>query len=59
MAKTGTVAYVNSLSGYATTADDEQIVFSIICNDETSKGSSIQVIDKIADLLVSFSASPT
>ena len=58
MAKTGTVAYVNSLSGYATSADDEQIVFSIICNDETSKGSSIQVIDKIADLLASFSASP-
>lgn len=53
-AKTGTLSYNNSLSGYVLTADDEPFAFSIICNDETAKGSSITVIDAIARLLADY-----
>ncbi len=52
-AKTGTLAYTNSLSGYAVTDEGEMLVFSIICNDETTQSSSIPVIDTIALLLTS------
>jgi D-alanyl-D-alanine carboxypeptidase/D-alanyl-D-alanine-endopeptidase (penicillin-binding protein 4) len=55
LAKTGTLTYTNSLSGYATTADNEPIAFSIICNDETIKESSTEVIDAIAILLAQYS----
>lgn len=50
-AKTGTLTYTNSLSGYAATDEGEILVFSIICNDETTPSSSIPVIDAIASLL--------
>lgn len=53
-AKTGTLTYTNSLSGYTTTADNEPIAFSIICNDETIKESSTEVIDAIAILLAQY-----
>jgi D-alanyl-D-alanine carboxypeptidase/D-alanyl-D-alanine-endopeptidase (penicillin-binding protein 4) len=56
-AKTGTLTYINSLSGYATTDDDEPLVFSIICNDETDAKPSTKVIDAIAALLTSYSES--
>ena len=55
LAKTGTLTYTNSLSGYATTADNEPLAFSIICNDETVKDSSTEVIDAIAVLLTEYS----
>lgn len=51
-AKTGTLTYTNSLSGYALTADDELLVFSIMCNNETTPASSTPVIDAIALSLV-------
>lgn len=54
LAKTGTLTYINSLSGYATTGDDEPLAFSIICNDETEIASSAKVIDEIAALFVSY-----
>ena len=54
VAKTGTLTYINSLSGYAMTADDEPLAFSIICNDETESESSTKVIDAIAALFVSY-----
>jgi serine-type D-Ala-D-Ala carboxypeptidase/endopeptidase (penicillin-binding protein 4) len=53
-AKTGTLSYNNSLSGYVTAADDEPYAFAIICNDETARGSSITVIDAIARLLADY-----
>ncbi|MDT4956009.1 MAG: hypothetical protein QOJ02_4147 [Acidobacteriota bacterium] len=56
-AKTGTLTYINSLSGYATTDDDEPLAFSIICNDETTAESSTRAIDAIALLLTSYSES--
>jgi D-alanyl-D-alanine carboxypeptidase/D-alanyl-D-alanine-endopeptidase (penicillin-binding protein 4) len=53
-AKTGTLTYVNSLSGYATTADGEPLAFSIICNDETGRASSTRLLDAIATLLATY-----
>ncbi|HEX8748215.1 MAG TPA: D-alanyl-D-alanine carboxypeptidase/D-alanyl-D-alanine-endopeptidase [Pyrinomonadaceae bacterium] len=53
-AKTGTLSYNNSLSGYVLAADDEPYAFAIICNDETARGSSIGVIDAIAHLLADY-----
>jgi D-alanyl-D-alanine carboxypeptidase/D-alanyl-D-alanine-endopeptidase (penicillin-binding protein 4) len=53
MAKTGTLSYINSLSGYAMTADNEPLVFSIMCNDETEKASSTGIIDEIVATLTS------
>ena len=53
-AKTGTLTYINSLSGYVTTADDEPLAFSIICNDETEAESSTRIVDAIAAALASY-----
>jgi D-alanyl-D-alanine carboxypeptidase/D-alanyl-D-alanine-endopeptidase (penicillin-binding protein 4) len=53
LAKTGTLSYINSLSGYTTTADNEPLAFSIMCNDETEKASSTRIIDEIVTLLTS------
>ena len=54
VAKTGTLTYINSLSGYVTTGDDETLAFAIICNDDTTAESSVKVIDAIATLLASY-----
>ena len=53
-AKTGTLTYVHSLSGYADTKNGEVLVFSIFCNDVTDASDAVQVIDKIAGLLAEF-----
>lgn len=52
-AKTGTLSYVNSLSGYADSADGEPLAFSIICNDETGRAPSARILDAIAALIAS------
>jgi D-alanyl-D-alanine carboxypeptidase/D-alanyl-D-alanine-endopeptidase (penicillin-binding protein 4) len=51
-AKTGTLTYDHSLSGYATTAGNEILAFSIFCNDATGHSNPVRVIDQIAGLLV-------
>lgn len=53
-AKTGTLNYVNSLSGYVVTKNKEPLVFSIICNNDMSSSTSTHVLDKIALLLATF-----
>ena len=53
-AKTGSLTYDNALSGYATTSDGDVLAFSIICNDETARHSSIQVIDQIVSVLAAY-----
>jgi len=50
-AKTGSLTYDNSLSGYITTADGKFLAFSIMCNDQTGRSNSTQVIDQIVILL--------
>ncbi|MDX6694112.1 MAG: serine-type D-Ala-D-Ala carboxypeptidase/endopeptidase (penicillin-binding protein 4) [Blastocatellia bacterium] len=56
LAKTGTLTYINSLSGYAIT-DDELLAFSIICNNETAEARGTRPIDAIAALLAAYSES--
>lgn len=53
-AKTGSLTYDNSLSGYLTTAKGEHLAFSIMCNDQIGRGSSTVLIDQIVALLASF-----
>lgn len=55
-AKTGSLTYDNSLSGYLTTSRGERLTFSIMCNDQTGHGSSIRVIDQVVQLLADYPA---
>jgi len=51
VAKTGSLTYTTSLSGYVTAAGGEVLAFSILCNDQTARASTIRVIDQIVSLL--------
>jgi serine-type D-Ala-D-Ala carboxypeptidase/endopeptidase (penicillin-binding protein 4) len=53
-AKTGTLTYTHSLSGYAATAGDETLVFSILCNDAIVDREAMRVIDQIATAIAGF-----
>jgi serine-type D-Ala-D-Ala carboxypeptidase/endopeptidase (penicillin-binding protein 4) len=55
-AKTGTLTYDHSLSGYATTKNGEVLAFSILCNDATGHSDPVRLIDEIARLLVAYNA---
>jgi D-alanyl-D-alanine carboxypeptidase/D-alanyl-D-alanine-endopeptidase (penicillin-binding protein 4) len=57
-AKTGSLTYDNSLSGYLTTASGELLAFSIMCNDQTGQSESTRLIDQIVVLLAAFPALP-
>jgi len=50
-AKTGSLTYDHSLSGYAITQSGEVLVFAIFCNDATAHADPVRVIDQIAALL--------
>ncbi|MDQ3064082.1 MAG: D-alanyl-D-alanine carboxypeptidase/D-alanyl-D-alanine-endopeptidase, partial [Acidobacteriota bacterium] len=52
LAKTGSITYVNALAGYAKNSGDETFAFVIICNNETRKADSSNLIDSIATILV-------
>jgi serine-type D-Ala-D-Ala carboxypeptidase/endopeptidase (penicillin-binding protein 4) len=51
VAKTGSLTYTTSLSGYVTAAGGEVLAFSILCNDQTARASTFRVIDQIVSLL--------
>jgi D-alanyl-D-alanine carboxypeptidase/D-alanyl-D-alanine-endopeptidase (penicillin-binding protein 4) len=53
-AKTGSLTYDNSLSGYLTTSKGELFAFSIMCNDQTGSVNSVLVIDQIVALLSAY-----
>lgn len=56
-AKTGSLTYVHSLSGYAMTKSGEILIFSILCNDTPSDHSAIGLIDEIATAITGFGQS--
>ncbi|HQU84114.1 MAG TPA: D-alanyl-D-alanine carboxypeptidase/D-alanyl-D-alanine-endopeptidase [Pyrinomonadaceae bacterium] len=47
LAKTGTISFVNSLTGYAQKKDGEIITFAVIVNNETRKKGGVGIIDTI------------
>jgi len=53
-AKTGTLTYVHSLSGYVTTSTGEVLTFSILCNDATADRQTLTAIDEIAGSIADF-----
>jgi len=53
-AKTGSLTYDNSLSGYLTTSKGQLFAFSVMCNDQTGSLNSIRVIDQIITLLAAY-----
>jgi len=54
-AKTGTLTYTHSLSGYATTPVNDTLIFSIMCNDATANDHlALRTIDEIAAAIADF-----
>jgi D-alanyl-D-alanine carboxypeptidase/D-alanyl-D-alanine-endopeptidase (penicillin-binding protein 4) len=53
-AKTGSLTYDNSLSGYLITGNGETLAFSIFCNDYAGRGNSSRLIDQIVIRLASY-----
>ena len=56
-AKTGTLTYTHSLSGYATTSTNETLIFSIMCNEATDRN-AVRIIDEIAAAIADFHHNP-
>jgi serine-type D-Ala-D-Ala carboxypeptidase/endopeptidase (penicillin-binding protein 4) len=56
-AKTGTLKFVNALSGYATTAGGEHVAFSLLLNNYNrgDNGSAVNDLDAVLAVIVSFS----
>jgi len=52
LAKTGSIAFVNSLTGYAQTTENEVLTFAIISNNVTRKTDGSNIVDAIAADLV-------
>jgi D-alanyl-D-alanine carboxypeptidase/D-alanyl-D-alanine-endopeptidase (penicillin-binding protein 4) len=57
-AKTGSLVYVNSLSGYVITANGETLAFSIFCNDYVGRANSARLIDELVVVLSGYPNAP-
>ena len=57
-AKTGSLIYVNSLSGYVLTANGETLAFAIFCNDYAGRANSSGLIDDIVTALAEYPETP-
>ena len=51
-AKTGTITYARSLSGYLDTADGERIIFSTMCNNYTTPTREVNKVQEVFTLLL-------
>jgi serine-type D-Ala-D-Ala carboxypeptidase/endopeptidase (penicillin-binding protein 4) len=51
-AKTGSMTYINSIAGYATSSKGESYAFAVILNNETRKSDSTETIDSIIKTLI-------
>jgi D-alanyl-D-alanine carboxypeptidase/D-alanyl-D-alanine-endopeptidase (penicillin-binding protein 4) len=58
-AKTGSLVYDNSLSGFINTAGGQSLAFSVMCNDQTGQANSIRLIDEIASILADYDSGQT
>ena len=56
-AKTGTVVYVHTLSGYAM-RNNEVLAFAIFCNDAVGRANPVRLIDEIAGLIAGNEVTP-
>jgi D-alanyl-D-alanine carboxypeptidase/D-alanyl-D-alanine-endopeptidase (penicillin-binding protein 4) len=54
VAKTGSLTYDNSLSGYFTAADGQTYAFSVISNDFLPHGGSIRYIDQLLTAMTTY-----
>ncbi len=52
LAKTGTITFVNSLTGFAQAKEDEIYAFAIIANNITHRNDGARIIDRIASSLI-------
>lgn len=57
VAKTGTLTYIHSLSGFANTPANGTLIFSIMCNDATDRN-SVRIVDGIATAIANFRPTP-
>jgi D-alanyl-D-alanine carboxypeptidase/D-alanyl-D-alanine-endopeptidase (penicillin-binding protein 4) len=53
-AKTGSLTYDSSLSGYVTASDGRIFIFSILCNDQTRRADTSGLIDQIVRRVAAF-----
>jgi D-alanyl-D-alanine carboxypeptidase/D-alanyl-D-alanine-endopeptidase (penicillin-binding protein 4) len=53
-AKTGSIAQVNALAGYVTTAQGERVVFSLVVNNHTGDARATETIDAVCRLLAEY-----
>jgi D-alanyl-D-alanine carboxypeptidase/D-alanyl-D-alanine-endopeptidase (penicillin-binding protein 4) len=59
-AKTGTIEFVRSLSGYVSTADDQLLVFSLLSNHFTTRVAEVtRLQDAIGVLLANYRSTPS
>jgi D-alanyl-D-alanine carboxypeptidase/D-alanyl-D-alanine-endopeptidase (penicillin-binding protein 4) len=58
VAKTGTLTYDHSLSGYVTSANGETFAFSIMCNDSIGKTGGSRLIDQLVSALADYPQNP-
>jgi D-alanyl-D-alanine carboxypeptidase/D-alanyl-D-alanine-endopeptidase (penicillin-binding protein 4) len=54
VAKTGTLTYDHSLSGYVTAANGEILAFSVMCNDSTARNRPTGLIDALVSRLADY-----